>query len=43
MSEKDCTKKYQYRLNGTIYFICLTDDEKRQFENRYEVFLTPCN
>ena len=32
--------KYSYRLNGKLYFICLTADDKRKFENIYEVHLT---
>ena len=31
--------KYKYTLNGKIYFVTLTDEEKRMFENRYGVYL----
>ena len=33
-------QKYSYSLNGTLYFICLTPEEKRLFENRYNVHLS---
>ena len=32
-------KKYKYYLDGTLYFILLTSEEKRQFENKYGVVL----
>ena len=35
--------KYSYTLNGKIYFVLLTDDEKRKFEAKYEVCLSRCD
>lgn len=32
-------QKYSYYLNGKLYFICLTAEEKTAFENRYNVRL----
>ena len=36
---KHMEHKYKYTLNGKIYFVTLTDEEKRMFENRYGVYL----
>ena len=35
----DEEKKYKYYLDGTLYFILLTREEKRQFEKKYGVVL----
>lgn len=32
-------KKYRYTLNGTLYFIVLTPEEKDKFEVKYNVLL----
>lgn len=32
--------KYSYCLNGKLYFVWLTPEEKIAFECRYNVFLT---
>ena len=34
--------KYSYNLNGTLYFIYLTADEKLKFEARYGIALKEC-
>lgn len=31
--------KYKYTLNGVIYFICLTPEDKELFEDIYGVHL----
>ena len=31
--------KYRYYLNGVLYFIFLTEQEKQLFEDRYNVSL----
>lgn len=33
--------KYQYFLNGVLYFIFLSPEEKERFERMYEVRLIP--
>ena len=38
--EDNMEQKYSYRLDGKLYFICLTPEEKLLFENRYNVFLS---
>lgn len=34
--------KYSYRLDGKIYFIVLTEQERIKFERIYEVCLVLC-
>ena len=39
VKEMDDEKKYKYYLDGTVYFIILTKEEKTMFEKKYGVIL----